>query len=238
MQNIDRGGYFPETASLARPAWQAYMYRCRENPSLEDRKLMSTIRRVCVYCGSGPGANPAFVTAARTLGRILAEKHIGLVYGGGSVGLMGELANAVLDRGGEAIGVIPTFLMDKEHVLGRGQIIETRDMHERKQRMFDLADAFVALPGGIGTLEEVVEQMTWAQLGQHKKPILLANIKKFWDPLYALLTHMEEQQFIRSGLDVDYLVADRVEEIVPMLTDAAKRMPESDKAMKAADAKM
>jgi uncharacterized protein (TIGR00730 family) len=199
---------------------------------------MGTIRRICVYCGSGPGANPAFVAAARTLGRILAEKHIGLVYGGGSVGLMGELANAVLDRGGEATGVIPTFLVNKEHALGRGEIIQTRDMHERKQRMFDLADAFVALPGGVGTLEEVVEQMTWAQLGQHKKPILLANIKKFWDPLCALLAHMEELQFIRPGLSIDYLVADRVEEILPMLIDAARRMPDSDKAMKAADAKM
>ncbi|MEI8154216.1 MAG: TIGR00730 family Rossman fold protein [Hyphomicrobiales bacterium] len=199
---------------------------------------MSTIRKICVYCGSGPGADPAFVAAARTLGRIFADNHIGLVYGGGSVGLMGELANAVLDRGGQATGVIPTFLVKKEIALGRGDIIETRDMHERKQRMFDLADAFVALPGGIGTLEEVVEQMTWAQLGQHKKPILLANIKKFWDPLCSLLDHMQQMQFIRAGLNVNYLVADRVEEVLPMLIDAARRMPESDKAMKAADAKM
>ncbi|MCX7311554.1 MAG: TIGR00730 family Rossman fold protein [Alphaproteobacteria bacterium] len=199
---------------------------------------MSTIRKICVYCGSGPGADPAFVAAARTLGRIFADNHIGLVYGGGSVGLMGELANAVLDRGGQATGVIPTFLVKKEIALGRGDIIETRDMHERKQRMFDLADAFVALPGGIGTLAEVVEQMTWAQLGQHKKPILLANIKKFWDPLCSLLDHMQQMQFIRAGLNVNYLVADRVEEVLPMLIDAARRMPESDKAMKAADAKM
>jgi len=199
---------------------------------------MSTVRSVCVYCGSGPGSDPAFVTAARTLGRIFADNHIGLVYGGGSVGLMGELANAVLNRGGQATGVIPTFLVNKEHALGRGRIIETRDMHERKQRMFELADAFVALPGGIGTLEEVVEQMTWAQLGQHRKPILLANIKQFWNPLCALLDHMQELHFIRSGLEVSYLVADRVEEVLPMLIDAARRMPESDKAMKAADAKM
>jgi uncharacterized protein (TIGR00730 family) len=199
---------------------------------------MSSIRRICVYCGSGPGADPAFVAAAKTLGRILADNHIGLVFGGGSVGLMGEVANAVLDRGGEVIGVIPTFLVNREHALGRGQIIETRDMHERKQKMFELADAFVALPGGIGTLEETVEQMTWAQLGQHKKPILLANIKKFWDPLCALLAHMEQQQFIRSGLDVHYLVAERIEDVLPMLTDAARRMPEKAKAMTSAGAKM
>src|SRR6202012_1154537 len=142
-----------------------------------------------------------FVEAARSLGRALADHRIGLVYGGGSVGLMGELANAVLDHRGEAIGLIPTFLVNREHALGRGRIVETHDMHERKQRMFDEADAFVALPGGIGTLEEVVEQMTWAQLGRHKKPILLASIKSFWDPLCALLDHMEDLHFIRAGLN-------------------------------------
>ena len=193
---------------------------------------MSAIRNICVYCGSGPGADPAFVEAARALGMILAKNGIGLVYGGGSVGLMGELANAVLDHGGQAIGVIPTFLVNREHALGRGRIIETRDMHERKQRMFDEADAFVALPGGVGTLEEVVEQMTWAQLGRHKKPILLANIKKFWDPLCALLDHMEELQFIRTGLAVNYLVADRVEDILPMLTKAVQSVSEGEKEMK------
>ena len=108
-------------------------------------------------------------------------------------------------------------------------------MHERKQRMFDLADAFVALPGGIGTLEELVEQMTWAQLGRHKKPILLANINNFWDPLCALLQHMEDLRFIRAGLSVSYLVVERVEDILPMLTEAASRIPEADKEMKAAD---
>jgi hypothetical protein len=193
---------------------------------------MSTIRNICVYCGSGPGADPAFVEAARGFGTILADNRIGLVYGGGSVGLMGELANAVLDRGGQATGVIPTFLVNREHALGRGRIIETRDMHERKQRMFDEADAFVALPGGVGTLEEVVEQMTWAQLGRHRKPILLANVKKFWNPLCALLDHMEELQFIRSGLAVDYLVVERVEDILPMLSERAKHVSESEKEMK------
>ena len=193
---------------------------------------MSTIRKICVYCGSGPGADPAFVQGARDLGRALAENGIGLVYGGGSVGLMGEIANAVLNHGGEAIGVIPTFLVNREHALGRGTIIETANMHERKQRMFDEADAFVALPGGIGTLEEVVEQMTWAQLGQHKKPILLANIQKFWDPLCALLDHMQAMEFIRAGLVVRYLVADRVEDILPMLTNAAQSVAESEKEMK------
>jgi hypothetical protein len=193
---------------------------------------MSTIKRICVYCGSGPGSDPAFVQAARTLGTILAERRIGLVYGGGSVGLMGEIASAVIERGGEVIGIIPAFLETREHANTRGDLIVVADMHERKQRMFEEADAFVALPGGVGTLEEVVEQMTWAQLGRHKKPILLANIKKFWDPLCALLAHMEDLKFIRAGLSVNYLVTERVEDIVPMLTAAVQSIAESDKAMK------
>jgi uncharacterized protein (TIGR00730 family) len=118
---------------------------------------MSLIQTICVYCGSGPGTNPAFSEAARKFGRILAENGIGLVYGGGSVGLMGELATSVLDRGGHVTGIIPEFLMLQERLLRHSQnIVVTRDMHERKRLMFDKADAFVALPGGIGTLEELV----------------------------------------------------------------------------------
>jgi uncharacterized protein (TIGR00730 family) len=192
---------------------------------------MSTLKRICVYCGSGPGSDPAFVAAARAFGAILADNGIGLVYGGGSVGLMGELANAVLDRGGKVIGIIPTFLEDREHAIKRANVIVTHDMHERKQRMFDEADAFVALPGGVGTLEEVVEQMTWAQLGRHQKPILLANIERFWDPLCALRNHMEELQFIRPGLAIKYLVTERVDDILPMLRKAMERVAEQDKAM-------
>jgi uncharacterized protein (TIGR00730 family) len=192
----------------------------------------STIRRICVYCGSGPGADPAFTEAARTLGTIMAENRIGLVYGGGSIGLMGEIAKAVSDRGGEVVGIIPTFLASREHANPLGRLIITRDMHERKQRMFDEADAFVALPGGVGTLEELVEQITWTQLGRHKKPILLANVKNFWDPLCALLRHMEDMQFVRPGLPVNYLATERVEDIVPMLREAVHSLSPSDKIMK------
>src|SRR5262244_2400100 len=164
---------------------------------------MSTIESICVYCASGPGNNPAFMDAARKFGRILAENRIRLVYGGGSVGLMGALAESVLDHGGAVTGVIPDFLVDREHMLVRAQErIVTRDMHERKRVMFERADAFVALPGGIGTLEELVEQMTWAQLGRHKKPILVLNVERFWQPLLALLDHMEQLEFIRTGLSV------------------------------------
>lgn len=196
---------------------------------------MSAIRKICVYCSSGPGRDPAFVEAARALGILLAQNAIGLVYGGGSIGLMGELAKAVLDHGGEVTGVIPEFLTNREHALDRGELIVTGGMHERKQLMFERADAFVALPGGIGTLEEVVEQMTWAQLDRHKKPILLANIKGFWDPLCTLLTHMEDLEFIRPGLIINYLVADRVEDILPRLMEAARKVPEAAKEMTTAE---
>ncbi len=184
---------------------------------------MSYLRSVCVYCGSGPGGDPAFVAAARAFGKVLAQNKIRLVYGGGAIGLMGTLATAVLDHGGEVTGIIPEFLKQKEVALHRVQeLIVTPNLHQRKQLMFDHADAFVALPGGIGTLEELVEQLTWAQLGRHKKPILIANINGFWDPLRALLDHMTELQFIRSGLAVRYLVADRVEDILPKLEETMR----------------
>lgn len=184
---------------------------------------MSQIRTICVYCGSGPGADPAFVAGARAFGKILAQNKVRLVYGGGAIGLMGELATAVLDHGGEVTGIIPEFLKEREIALKRVQeMIVTPNLHQRKQIMFERADAFVALPGGIGTLEELVEQLTWAQLGRHKKPILIANINGFWDPLRALLDHMQDMQFIRAGLSVRYFVADRVEDILPKLEEAAR----------------
>jgi uncharacterized protein (TIGR00730 family) len=197
---------------------------------------MAKLEAICVYCGSGPGRDPAFAAAARNFGRILAENKIRLVYGGGSVGLMGALATAVLDHGGVVTGIIPEFLTARELALTRVQeLIVTRDLHERKRLMFERCDAFVALPGGIGTLEELVEQLTWAQLGRHKKPILLANIEQFWDPLCALLDHMRDLHFIRAGLTVSPLVANRVEDILPKLNDSLRAVSEADKAMQAAE---
>jgi uncharacterized protein (TIGR00730 family) len=193
---------------------------------------MSRIKSICVYCASGPGTSPAFVAAAKAFGRILAANKIRLVYGGGSVGLMGALATSVLDNGGFVTGIIPDFLVDREHMLERSQErIVTRDMHERKRIMFERADAFVALPGGVGTLEELVEQITWAQLGRHKKPILIANVERFWDPLCVLLDHMRKVEFIRAGLTVNLLVADRIEDILPKLNEALRAVPESAKEM-------
>lgn len=182
----------------------------------------SPIKAVCVYCGSGPGSNPIFVEIARKFGQILASNGVRLVYGGGSIGLMGAIAEATVEHGGHVTGIIPDFLKARELMFKRAQeMIVTRDLHERKQLMFERADAFVALPGGVGTLEELVEQLTWAQLGQHRKPILIANIDRFWDPLVALLDHMRATQFIRAGLTVSPLMVDRVEAILPALNAAA-----------------
>jgi uncharacterized protein (TIGR00730 family) len=193
---------------------------------------MSKIKTVCVYCGSGPGTNPRFVEAAIALGQALAENGIRLVYGGGSIGLMGAIATSVLDHGGTVTGIIPDFLTSRENALTRVQeLIVTPDMHERKRLMFERSDAFVALPGGIGTLEELVEQLTWQQLGRHSKPVLLANIDGFWEPLLALLAHMRATQFIRPTLTVDILKAERVEDILPRLRSAAARAPEATRQL-------
>ena len=183
---------------------------------------MSSIRAVCVYCGSSAGADPAFAAAARALGKALADNGVRLIYGGGSVGMMGALAGSVLAHGGNVTGIIPEFLVNKEHLLaGAQEIVVTRDMHERKRVMFEKADAFVALPGGIGTLEELVEQLTWAQLGRHRKPILLANIARFWDPLCELIDHMNALAFLHATNRLNYLVVDKVENILPALREAA-----------------
>ena len=196
---------------------------------------MSKIEKICVYCGSGPGTDPAFVEAATAFGAILAKNGIGLVYGGGSIGMMGMLAKSVRDNGGHVTGIIPEFLTVREHAKrDANHLIVTKDMHERKRKMFEMADAFVAMPGGVGTLEELVEQLTWVQLGQHKKPVLLANIKNFWQPLCALLDHMKKLEFIRGDLDFELLVADKVTDILPMLHNAAAAVPEAAKAMSAA----
>lgn len=193
---------------------------------------MSIIKTVCVYCGSGPGTNPRFVESAIALGKSLAESGVGLVYGGGSIGLMGAVATSVLDHGGSVTGIIPDFLTKRENALSRAQeMIVTHDMHERKRLMFERSDAFVALPGGIGTLEELVEQLTWQQLGRHSKPILLANIENFWEPLLELLAHMRSTAFIRPTLPLEVLKAERVEDILPRLRAAAAKASVEAKEM-------
>ena len=193
---------------------------------------MSKINALCVYCGSSAGTDPAFAAAARSFGKILAKNDIRLIYGGGSVGLMGAVADAVIKNGGAVTGIIPEFLTAKERPQSNGkELIVTRDMHERKRIMFERADGFVALPGGIGTLEEIVEQLTWAQLGRHKKPILFANINRYWDPLLALIAHMREQEFVPSALRVDFLVCEDVEDILPKLRQASRGVTEAEAAI-------
>ncbi len=183
--------------------------------------LAPTVDNICVYCGSGDGRDPAYIEAAVTLGAAMAKAGIGLVYGGGSLGLMGKVARAVLDNGGRVTGIIPAFLSNKERMLRDvNELIVVEDMHQRKRLMFEKSDAFVALPGGVGTLEELVEQLTWSQLGQHEKPIILANINNFWNPLLALLEHMRGERFIRRGLEVRFRVVDQADAILPAAVSA------------------
>ncbi|MBV8449039.1 MAG: TIGR00730 family Rossman fold protein [Hyphomicrobiales bacterium] len=191
---------------------------------------MRPIRSICVYCGSGDGSDPVFAASARVLGRMMAQAGIRLVYGGGRIGLMGEIARAVLDGGGTVTGIIPEFLKAREVMLADAQELHVvADMHARKKLMFDKADAFIALPGGVGTLEELVEQLTWAQLGRHDKPILIANINGFWGPLLSLFEHMREHGFVRPGLEVKYLVADRIEEALDLILAAARAAAAPDR---------
>jgi uncharacterized protein (TIGR00730 family) len=189
---------------------------------------MADIQSVCVYCGSSVGADPAFLAAARGFGQILGRERVHLVYGGGGIGLMGAIAHAAQDAGGEVTGVIPDFLTAREHASeGARDVVVTRDMHERKRTMFERADAFVALPGGIGTLEELVEQLSWLQLGRHRKPVLALNINGFWNPLLSLLDHMRTKALLRPGA-FELLVAERIEDALPMLRKAARDIPEAE----------
>ena len=191
------------------------------------------VANICVYCGSGPGRNPAYMKAASTLGKAMAERGIGLVYGGGSLGLMGEVARGVLAAGGRVTGIIPQFLSGREQMLRDVQeLIVVDDMHQRKRLMFERSDAFVALPGGIGTLEELVEQLTWAQLGQHQKPIVLADIDGFWQPFLKLLGHMRDEAFIRQGLEVRFVTVDKAEDILPAAEAAASDHPDASASTK------
>lgn len=195
---------------------------------------MDSIQSICVYCGSSEGTDPQFGAAADALGHDIAKAGMTLVYGGGSLGLMGRVARAAMEAGGEVVGIIPQFLHDREVMLREvTELVVTADMHERKRLMFDRADAFVALPGGVGTLEELVEMMTWSQLGRHEKPIILANIADFWHPLNELIEHMTMLGFIRPGWDVTYDMVNTIDEVLPMVLHRhaalkAERVPQTE----------
>ena len=178
------------------------------------------IKTICVYCGSGKGRNPKYARAAQTLGKAMAQSGIGLVYGGGGLGLMGEVARSVLSHGGHVTGIIPTFLSEKEQMLKDvNELILTKDMHERKRLMFERSDAFVALPGGIGTLEELIEQLTWSQLGLHNKPIVALDVGGFFSPLRVLVDHAVDEGFVREAHRDQLRIASDVREALLMLQE-------------------
>jgi uncharacterized protein (TIGR00730 family) len=168
--------------------------------------MSASLQRVCVYCASNDGTRPEYLAAARALGTLLAERGLCVVYGGGRVGLMGALADAAMAAGGEVIGVMPHALVQREvahHGLTALHVVDS--MHERKALLAELADAFIALPGGIGTLEEFFETWTWAQLGVHVKPVGLLDVAEYWRPLVRLLEHVEQEGFLR-GTPAEWLV--------------------------------
>ncbi len=179
---------------------------------------MKPIKSICVFCGSGSGVNPLFEAAASELGNALADKKFEIIFGGGDTGLMGALAKSALSNNGHVTGIIPEFLMKYQNggIVHSEQII-TSTMHERKAKMHEMADSFLALPGGIGTLEELVETMTWEQLDQHKKPIILLNVDQFWQPFLDLLAHMKNFNFIRSGLEVNFHTIEDVKALTSIL---------------------
>jgi uncharacterized protein (TIGR00730 family) len=182
--------------------------------------LVPRLKRICVFCGSSVGARPAYVQAAQRLGELLAERGIGVVFGGGCIGLMGAVADAALAKGGEVIGVIPESLVRREighRGLTKLHVVET--MHQRKALMADLSDAFIALPGGYGTLEEFCEAITWSQLGIQRKPCGLLNIEGYWDGLLAFLDHAVDEQFVRPENSELVLVARRPELLVERLQE-------------------
>jgi uncharacterized protein (TIGR00730 family) len=195
---------------------------------------MAELKSLCVYLGANKGAAPIYADAARDLGAALAQEGVRLVYGGGAVGLMGILARAVMEGGGEVTGIIPQFLKDREVMLREvDDLIVTADMHERKRIMFQRSDAFVALPGGIGTLEEVVEVMTWAQLDQHVKPVIIVNINGFWDALITLFERMMREGFLHKAFlgnhtDLPVSFVSSIDEVIPTLRAKIAALPRAE----------
>jgi hypothetical protein len=183
----------------------------------DDTKLKS----LCVFCGSRSGNGPIYDAAAEALAQELGARNIRLIYGGGGVGLMGVTAKKLMALGGEVVGIIPDFLQELEGYDGISRVIVTKSMHERKQTMFDLCDAFLSLPGGIGTLDETMEMMTWSQLDRHTKPIGLLNLEGYWDPLIALLTNIIDKGFAEDNIRDELVVA---ADVAAVLDGIEKRM--------------
>jgi uncharacterized protein (TIGR00730 family) len=198
--------------------------------------MTGPLKRVCVYAGSAPGADPAYAEDARRIITEIVRRGGNIVYGGGSLGLMGVLADAALEAGGEVTGVIPRFLDDREvghHGVTDLRVVDT--MHERKMLMADLSDAFLVLPGGIGTLEEIVEMLSWSQLGLHRKPMGLLDVNGFWAPLVALLDHMMVEKFV--GVDHRRLLLSAADPIALLDAMEAWQPPTEQRTWLASDEK-
>lgn len=176
------------------------------------------MKSICVFCGSSSGNHPDYIRSAQELGKILVENNIALVYGGSNVGIMGAVADAVLENGGKAIGVLPKFLQAKEIAhKGLSEFYLCETMHERKTKMFELSEGFIALPGGFGTLEEIVEILTWAQLGLHKHPMIFLNLNGYYDHLKKQFEVMEESQLLKTENRQMALFVNSVEELLPAM---------------------
>lgn len=182
------------------------------------------IKRIAVYCGSATGADPTFAAAARDLGKVMVDRGLELVYGGGRLGLMGIIADTVIEAGGTAYGVIPRALVDKEVAhTGLTDLYTVTTMHERKAMMTELCDAFVCLPGGIGTLDEMFEAWTWNALGYHAQPFALLNVAGFWAPFVEFMTHVSDSGFLSKRRLKQMIVADTPDEVINLLDEAAAR---------------
>jgi len=207
------------------PLWAARDKQTMASKPIVIEAGSRLVRNICVYCGSAQGSDLVYEAAARQLGQAMAKAGIGLVYGGGANGLMGAIAGSVLANGGHVTGIIPNFLVGREGLLpGLQERVVVGSLHERKRLMFERADAFVALPGGIGTLEELAEQLTWVQLERHTKPVVIADIAGFWRPLLQLFTYMRAHGFIDTHNDLHYFVAENIEDVLPMVQAAVTTM--------------
>jgi hypothetical protein len=195
------------------------------------RRESGRLESACVFCGSSDEADPAFLEAARQLGKHLADARIKLVYGGGGVGLMGAVARSAHEAGGEVLGIIPTFLVGKERALETVEHIIVDNMHERKMLMFQRSDSFVILPGGIGTLEEVVELLSWRRLDLHAKPVVFYNPRNFWEPLFKLFQHTVDERLTPPEFMQAWCSVETVEGIVPALLGAGRERYPSEAAV-------
>lgn len=181
-----------------------------------------SIGSVCLFCGSSNAADPDYIEAAAQFGRLLAENGVRLVYGGGGIGLMGSAAKACHEAGGRVLGVMPDFLRKRELLYDDVETVVVRNMHQRKTLMYDESDAYVVMPGGIGTLEEIVEVLSWRRLDLHAKPIVFVNLKNFWTPFYELIEHTVKEQVTPGWVSTTWTSVDRVEDILPALATAPK----------------